>query len=175
LYIGAEYCPFCASERWSLIAALSRFGEFGEIQPMRSSSSDIFPDTPTFTFYRSQYASPYFHFVAVETATRDRAPLEQPSPEARALMTREDPGGAIPFIAIGTHAYTVGSSYDPGLLAGKSWAEIAAGLANASNPTTRAIVGNANYYTAAICRATGDQPTAVCRSQAILEISQPAR
>src|SRR5580704_4304478 len=26
LYIGAEYCPFCAAERWAMIAALGRFG-----------------------------------------------------------------------------------------------------------------------------------------------------
>ncbi|HEX8036257.1 MAG TPA: DUF929 family protein, partial [Ktedonobacterales bacterium] len=26
LYIGAEYCPFCAAERWSLIVVLGRFG-----------------------------------------------------------------------------------------------------------------------------------------------------
>ena len=28
LYIGAEYCPFCAVERWPLVVALSRFGTF---------------------------------------------------------------------------------------------------------------------------------------------------
>src|SRR5581483_1419549 len=32
LYIGAEYCPYCASERWSLIAALSRFGSFSGLE-----------------------------------------------------------------------------------------------------------------------------------------------
>ena len=28
LYIGAEYCPYCAAERWAMIVALSRFGTF---------------------------------------------------------------------------------------------------------------------------------------------------
>ena len=27
-YAGAEYCPFCAAERWPLVVALSRFGTF---------------------------------------------------------------------------------------------------------------------------------------------------
>src|SRR5215471_17073708 len=26
LYIGAEYCPYCAAMRWSMAVALSRFG-----------------------------------------------------------------------------------------------------------------------------------------------------
>src|SRR5260370_29484940 len=28
LYIGAEYCPFCAAQRWAMVVALSRFGTF---------------------------------------------------------------------------------------------------------------------------------------------------
>ncbi len=28
LFVGAEFCPFCAAERWPLIVALSRFGRF---------------------------------------------------------------------------------------------------------------------------------------------------
>src|SRR4051812_39000218 len=31
LYVGAEYCPFCAAERWSLVQALSRFGTFHDL------------------------------------------------------------------------------------------------------------------------------------------------
>ena len=26
LYIGAEFCPYCAASRWSMALALSRFG-----------------------------------------------------------------------------------------------------------------------------------------------------
>ena len=26
LYVGAEYCPYCAAERWAMVVALSRFG-----------------------------------------------------------------------------------------------------------------------------------------------------
>ncbi|EQD78092.1 protein containing DUF929, partial [mine drainage metagenome] len=32
LYIGAEYCPYCALLRWSLVGALSRFGKFSNLQ-----------------------------------------------------------------------------------------------------------------------------------------------
>src|ERR671920_169425 len=26
LYVGAEYCPFCAAERWPFVVAMTRFG-----------------------------------------------------------------------------------------------------------------------------------------------------
>ena len=32
LYIGAEYCPYCAAERWAMIVALSRFGTFSGLR-----------------------------------------------------------------------------------------------------------------------------------------------
>ena len=31
LYIGAEYCPYCAAQRWALAVALSRFGTFDKL------------------------------------------------------------------------------------------------------------------------------------------------
>src|SRR5438128_541913 len=49
-YIGAEYCPFCAAERWPLIVALSRFGQFSGLQLSQSVADDVYPSTPTFTF-----------------------------------------------------------------------------------------------------------------------------
>ena len=33
LYIGAEYCPYCAAERWGMVVALSRFGTFKTSAP----------------------------------------------------------------------------------------------------------------------------------------------
>ena len=35
LYIGAEYCPYCAASRWPLIIALSRFGTFKGLRDHR--------------------------------------------------------------------------------------------------------------------------------------------
>ncbi|MGH3290263.1 MAG: DUF929 family protein, partial [Trebonia sp.] len=36
LYVGAEYCPYCAMENWPLIVALSRFGQFTGLTTSRS-------------------------------------------------------------------------------------------------------------------------------------------
>src|SRR5438874_585634 len=53
LYIGDEYCPYCAAERWAMAVALSKFGTFTGLRGIRSSSSDAFPSTPTLTFYKT--------------------------------------------------------------------------------------------------------------------------
>jgi hypothetical protein len=48
------------------------------------------------------------------------------------------------------------------LLDGKSWAAIAADMNNPSSSLGQAIIGNANYETAAICKLTGNQPATAC-------------
>src|SRR5215475_6125772 len=39
LYIGAEYCPYCAAMRWSMAVALSRFGTLTPLHGIHSSST----------------------------------------------------------------------------------------------------------------------------------------
>src|SRR6185437_10353713 len=36
LYMGAEYCPYCAAERWAEVVALSRFGTFSHLNETTS-------------------------------------------------------------------------------------------------------------------------------------------
>ena len=69
LYIGAEYCPYCAAQRWPLVVALSRFGTFSGLGLSTSSATDVFPSTPTVTFHGSTYASDVLSFSGVETNT----------------------------------------------------------------------------------------------------------
>ena len=49
LYIGAEYCPYCATERWAMVAALSRFGTFSGLRGIKSAATDAYPNTPRST------------------------------------------------------------------------------------------------------------------------------
>ncbi|MGH3293687.1 MAG: DUF929 family protein, partial [Trebonia sp.] len=69
LYLGAEYCPYCASQRWAMVNALSRFGTFSGLTTTHSSSTDADPNTPTWTFYKSTYTSNYINFTSVEETT----------------------------------------------------------------------------------------------------------
>lgn len=179
LYLGAEYCPFCAADRWSLIVALSRFGSFSNLHTITSSGTDTFANTPTFTFYGSTYQSQYVDFVPVEQTTRDQnVPLQTPTSEQEALAAKYDappyvPAAAansIPFVNFGNQYVTVGSGYQPSVLDGFTWDQIANALDNPSSPITKGIVGNANYITAAICQMTNNQPASACSSPTIQQI-----
>jgi thiol-disulfide isomerase/thioredoxin len=171
LYIGAEYCPYCAAERWAMAVALSKFGTFNGLRGIHSSSSDAFPSTPTLTFYKTGYNSKYLVFTPVETTTEDRnTPLQKTTAAQDALLSKYDAppyvsqssAGAIPFIDFGNKFMTSGASYSPQVLQGKTWSEIAAALSDPSTPISQGAVGTANRMTAAICKLTNNQPATAC-------------
>jgi hypothetical protein len=180
LYVGANFCPFCAAERWPLIIALSRFGTFSGLSTTHSSTTDEYPGTATFTFYGSSYRSKYLSFVPVEETTNYRqgnsaspdvpyVTLQTPTAAEQALLDKYDPGSdgnSIPFIDIG-NKYTEISNlppYGPQDLSGKSWSQIAAALRDPSTAIAQGADASANYLTAGICTLTGNQPATACTS-----------
>ena len=183
LYVGAEYCPYCAAERWGLISALSRFGTFSNLKVTASSHTDVYPGTNTFSFEGSTYTSPYLTFQAVEQASNIPngqgyyKPLDQITKAQQAVLNKYeqpplDPSATAgqfgyPFIDIGNQAIVPGPSYGSGILAGLSHSDIANGLSNPSNPVTQAIVATSNYLSAAICASTKNQPATVCQSPGV--------
>ena len=165
LYIGAEYCPYCAAERWAMVTALSHFGTFSTLGSTTSSASDVDPNTPTFSFYGSTYASPYLAFSSVEETTNQPSgsgyvALQQPTAAQQQLYNSYGNGG-IPFIDLGGR-YFSGVAYDPAVLAGMSLTGIAAAAANGSSGAGLDIQAASGALVAAICRLTADQPAAVC-------------
>jgi hypothetical protein len=162
LYIGAEYCPYCAAERWAMIVALDKFGSFTGIQYMQSSSTDVYPNTDTFTFQDATYASGYISFVSVEQLDRNSQPLQTATPEETSLMSTYDSGQAIPFIDYANEYAQVGSQYSPSVLVNASWTQIAAQLDNASSAYAQNIDGAANRIISAICKIDGGLPSSVC-------------
>ena len=175
LYMGAEYCPYCAAERWAMIVALSRFGTFSGLSTVHSSTTDTPANISTFTFHGSSYTSKYLTFTPVEMQTNVVDPstgnyptLETPTAAQQALITKYDAApyttqaGAIPFMYFGGKYVSIGASYDATVLSGLKWDQIAADLSNPNSPVTKAIAGTANHITAAICKMTGNQPASAC-------------
>ena len=180
LYIGAEYCPFCAAERWPMVIALSRFGTFSGLGLSTSSATDVFPSTPTVTFHGSSYTSDVIAFDGVETNTNQLAasglsyePLDTLTAQQQRLMQTFDAppytshAGVIPFSLIGNRYVVIGSSYPPDVLQGKTWEEIATALSDPSSPIAKQVLAAANVLTAAICDVTGGQPTNVCTAPGV--------
>lgn len=167
LYIGAEFCPYCAAERWSMITALSRFGSFQGLQLTTSAGApEAYPNTPTFTFKSAQFTSDAVSFSSVELTDRNHNPLQTPNASQNALMAQLDPGGNIPFIVIGGQ-YQDAVGYQVDVLQGQSWTDIANNLSNPSASSTKGIIGEANMLTAAICKTNGGAPSTVCQSTAV--------
>lgn len=172
-YVGANYCPFCAAERWPVIIALSRFGTFTNLGNTTSGAKDIYPNTQTFTFERAHYTSKYVAFDPVEMYTNipkasgGYTKLETLTPAESALFTKYDAstGYAIPFMSFGNRFFQEGSNYSPASLAGLTRNQIASNLGNPTNAVTQAIIASANYQTAAICVLTKGHPGKVCDSK----------
>jgi Domain of unknown function (DUF929) len=170
LYIGAEFCPYCAELRWSMAVALSRFGSFTTpLRGIHSSGTDVYPNTATLTFYQAGYTSKYLTFTPVENETVDRGPLQATTKEQQAIWDKYD-ANSYPFIYFGGKYMITSPIYDPQVLQGKTWAQIAAALHDPSSAIAQGALGAANYMTAAICRMTGNQPASVCSS---LPVSTP--
>jgi hypothetical protein len=172
LYIGGEFCPYCAAERWSIVAALSRFGTFQGLQLTTSAGPpEAFPNTPTFSFRNVKYTSDYLSLSAVELVDRDHQPVATPAPDDNALMAQLDPGGNIPFLVVGGQ-YQGAVGFQNDVLSGQSWTDIANNLSNPSAGSTKGIIGEANMLTAAICATNGGQPANVCQSVAVKKAAQ---
>lgn len=171
-YYGAEYCPYCGAQRWPMIVALSRFGTFSGLTTTSSSSTDIYPNTPTFTFHNSTYTSQYIEFASVETTDRNQQKLESATQAQLALVGKYDTSGSIPFIDIGNRYSISGAMYLPDILSGMSWQAVADAVLQPDSPQAKAILGSANLITAAICGLTADQPAAVCSDPAIQAIEK---
>lgn len=176
-YVGAEYCPYCAAERWALAVALSRFGTFSGLSGTHSASNDVYPSTQTLSFYGSHYSSLYVDFQSVELATNQAAggsyqTLQTPTAQESALLSSYDGNGSIPFLDVANRYVVTGASFSPQVLQGLTRAEIAAQLDNAHSAVAQAIDGTANEITAAIVSVTGDQPASVAASPVIASIAK---
>ena len=174
LYVGAEYCPFCAFERWSLVVALGRFGRFSHLGLIHSAVHD--GNVATFTFYGSHYASPYLAFVPKELYTNVPAgnfyqPLQHLTPAESAIFAHLDSHQDFPFLDFGNRWTLVGiptvPTNGPAVLTGLGWTAIAADLRRPSSPQAQGIIGTANLITAGICALTGQQPASVCQAPTI--------
>lgn len=181
LYIGGDYCPYCAAERWALVVALAQFGNFTGLSLMQSSSEDVYPYTATFTFANMTYTSPYISFVAVEHYTNVSGVAYQPlTSSEQSVWSQYDSGGSIPFLNI-DNKYTngnTGSQYEPyvlhvGQLAGQAgyynapynWTYIGTQLTNTSNMISKSVLGSANNLISTICSVitqSGQTAPSVC-------------
>jgi hypothetical protein len=177
IYIGAEYCPFCASQRWPVIIAMSRFGSFSGLGMTHSASDDVYPNTQSFSFHGSRYASEYLSFQGVELSTNERsgagyAPLDELTETQEQVMETlnappyTDSAGGIPFMDMGNRYLLLGGAYDAEVLQNLTAEQIVEALSDTSSPVAQGVIGTANMMTTYLCQLTGGKPGEVCSGAA---------
>lgn len=181
LYIGSDACPFCAVTRWSLIIALMRFGNFTNLHYMTSSSKDIYPSTPTFTFYNSTFYSNTINFISVEEQTNTEKQLQMPTAQEILIFKKLNiynqllphyARGGIPFIDFGNSTVSVGALVSPALIYKQNWNTIISQIKNLNSSDSKAIIGAANIFTAEICGINNNVPLNICNQNYVKTIQK---
>lgn len=168
LYIGAEFCPVCATERWALYVALSKFGTFTR-QPGEIHSAVQDGDIPTLTFYNTTYSSPYFTFTPVETTTNQPdgnyyVSLQTPTAAQQKLWTSHT-DESFPWVDFGGKMELTTAQYSPTVLEGASFTAIAKDIGNNSTVIGADIDASAKVLIQTMCSTlSGNKPAAVCNA-----------
>jgi hypothetical protein len=153
------------------------------LRAVTSSATDVYPNTPTFTFHQASYTSPHVDFVPVEHFGRTPEGsgynvLTPLTTEQQSLLDMYDAApytsspGSIPFVFFAGKFVLIGGTYQPDVLQGRSLTQVGQALGNPSTTEARAILGSANEITAAICAATGQQPASVCQAPGVLSLER---
>jgi hypothetical protein len=159
VFVSEESCPFCAAERWPLVVALSHFGTWSNLGSTRSSATDVYPNTATFSFRAAHFRSAELTLRTTELADNAGRPLQRETPldakligayDVPPFVNSADQSGAVPFLDIANHYILAGAQYNPQILAGLSAAQIASQLRNPSSPVAQAIDGSARTIITAI-------------------------
>jgi hypothetical protein len=168
LFVSAQYCVFCAAERWSLVDALERFGTLSQINPSQSAVADgVNSPIPTYDLTQAQFASSLVDFEHVDVADQHGNPLQQLTAAQQAMLDQYDPRGAIPFLDIGGAYVQISSGYAPSLLQGLSFAQVRQDLTNPTSTVGPTIHQEGTRITALICKLSSSAPQAVCQDPAV--------
>jgi Domain of unknown function (DUF929) len=175
LFISAEFCPICATERWPMVVALSHFGAFTNLSQTHSALSD--GDISTLSFYGSTFTSPYLTFVPVETTTNQPSggyyrTLETPTASEMAIWeAAEGQQLAFPFLDIGGKWLLETAQYPYQTLEGHSFANITTSISNGRDAIGTDVDASAAVLIKDICAVTGQQPATTCH--AVAGVSAP--
>ncbi len=168
VFVGAHYCPYCASMRWPFVEALNRFGSFTGLRQVSSKEGyQGFPSIATYDFSQASYHSDYVTFSSAEIADVSGNPLQSLDDDQTDLVNHLDPSGAIPFVFV-AGSYTALLPFSPQLLVGHSFKQIADETTSSSpGEIGRVINAEADALTAAICKTDGARPASACGQAAM--------
>jgi hypothetical protein len=125
IFIGAEACPYCTAESWSIVEALQQYGKLTGLTKITSNSSEKFPNITGYGFSNASLNSTKIAFWEDETSNSEPSQnLQDFNSTGKSLFQKYDSRGAIPFLLIGGVYLHLGSGFSPNLLVNSNWTDI---------------------------------------------------
>lgn len=168
-FMGAEYCPFSAAERWAIVRALQKFGQWdGLKQTMSAARDEPFLNLPTYDFTKANYTSPHVEFASRETKDREFKPLQKLLKTEEKLVRKFNADKEIPFLLIGGRFMQVGAGFTPKIFIGHTFRQTETELKKAESEIRKTIDDEANIISALMC--VSGLPPEVCKETGVAEL-----
>jgi thiol-disulfide isomerase/thioredoxin len=168
-FIGAEYCPYCAAERWAIVRSLQKFGQWNGLEQTISAARDEpFLNLPTYDFTKASYTSSHIEFVAREIKDRDFKPLQKLLKTEEKLIRKFDPKKEIPFLLIAGRFMQIGSGFTPKIFIGHTFRQTETELKKIESEIRKTIDDEANIISALFC--VSGLPPELCKETGTAEL-----
>ena len=151
-FLGAEFCPYCAAERWAVVRSLQKFGQWDGLKQTISAARDQpFLNLPTYDFTKATYNSPHIEFVAREIKDREFKPLQKLLKTEEKIVRKHNSKKEIPFLLIGGRFMQVGSGFPPKIFIGHTFRQTETELKKVESEIRKTIDEEANVISALLC------------------------
>lgn len=168
-FMGAEYCPFSAAERWSIVRGLQKFGQWtGLKQTMSAARKERFLNLPTYDFTEATYTSAHIEFVARELKDREFKPLQKLLKSEDKLVRKYNPKKEIPFLLVAGRFMQIGAGFSPKIFIGHTFRQTETELKKAESEIRKTIDAEGNVIAALLCLA--GLPPELCRETGVAEL-----
>jgi len=169
LFVGAEHCPFCAAERWAIVRALQKFGQWSDLkQTMSAARDEPFLNLPTYDFTEATYTSSHIEFVARELKNREFKPLQKLLKTEEKIIRKFNPQKEIPFLLVGGRFMQLGAGFTPKIFIGHTFRQTETELKKAESEIRKTIDAEGNIIAALLC--VSGLPPELCKETGVAEL-----
>jgi len=168
-FMGAEHCPYCAAERWAVVRALSKYGQWrGLRQTMSAARDEPFLNLPTYDLTEATYTSPHVEFISREIRDRDFKPLQKLLKTESKLVRKYNPKKHIPFLLIGGRFMQLEAGFSPKIFIGHTFRQTETELKKIESEIRKTIDDEANIISALLCVC--GLPPDMCKETGVAEL-----
>jgi len=153
-FMGAEHSPYCAAERWAVVRALSKYGQWSGLkQTMSAARDEPFLNLPTYDLTEAIYTSSHVEFVSREIKDREFKPLQKLLKTEEKLVRKYNPEKSIPFLLIGGRFVQVEAGFSPKIFIGHTFRQTETELKKIESEIRKTIDDEASIISALMCVA----------------------